>query len=290
MRAWWTSNLTKTMTKNKYVGGALDVVLFILVFVLLQWLALMVVGMVASIWRGVALSEVLRALDGGMAPTYKWVFIAGQVLGSVLQVALFWRLRWASFDRSYIVTRPWIALCWVVVLTFGTILPSEWLVETMHLDMPERQKQLLEDMMAQPLGYLAIGIMAPLAEETVFRGAILRRLLEVAGGRLHWLAIALSAVLFGLVHGNNAQFVHAFLLGLLLGWMFYRTGSILPGMVLHIVNNSVAYAVYNLLPQWRDARLIDLFGSNDRTLYLSLLFSLCIFAPALFQLVLRLRR
>lgn len=278
------------MSRNKYLRGGLEVVLFVVVFALLQAFAMQFVAVAAALWHGADFRGVFHALRSDMVLQDASLLIAAQLLGSALQVLLFWRCRWAFFGRSYIATRPWVTLCWVAVLTLGTILPSEWLVETLQLEMPEAQEQALAAIMEQPLGYLAVGVLAPLAEETVFRGAVLRRLLEVVGRRAHWLAIIISALLFGLVHGNNAQFVHAFLLGLLLGWMFYRTGSILPGMVLHIVNNSIAYAVYNLLPHLRDAQLIDLFSGNDRTLCLSLFFSLCLFVPALFQLALRMRR
>ncbi len=81
-----------------------------------------------------------------------------------------------------------------------------------------------------------------------------------------------------------AQGLHAFVIGLLLGWLYSRTNSILPGLVLHWVNNSVAYLMFNLMPQMNDGKLIDFFHGNNRMMYGGLFFSLCIFVPALFQL------
>ena len=124
----------------------------------------------------------------------------------------------------------------------------------------------------------------------VFRGAILRALLNLTGNRRHWVAIVCSALIFGLVHMNLAQGLHAFLIGLLLGWFYYRTGSILPGIALHWVNNSVAYLMFNLMPELADGKLIDLFHGSDRTMYLGLAFSLCVALPSMFQLALRMRR
>jgi membrane protease YdiL (CAAX protease family) len=95
-------------------------------------------------------------------------------------------------------------------------------------------------------------------------------------------------VLFALIHFNPAQMPHAFIIGLLLGWMYYRTGSILPGVVFHWVNNSVAYVLYNLYPDPK-MKLIDFFGTQ-RAVGAAVLFSLFILLPALFQLNLRLRR
>jgi membrane protease YdiL (CAAX protease family) len=128
--------------------------------------------------------------------------------------------------------------------------------------------------------------LAPLAEELVFRGAVLRALLR--WNSRHWVGISISALLFALIHMNPAQMPHAFLIGLLLGWMYYRTDSIVPGVVYHWVNNTVAYVLFNLYPD-PDLTLMDLFGSQQRVL-MALGFSLCIFLPALFQLNLRLKK
>ena len=65
--------------------------------------------------------------------------------------------------------------------------------------------------------------------------------------------------------------------------MYWRTGSILPGIALHWVNNSVAYVVVRLMPQYTDAHLIDIFGSSQRVA-MAIAFSLMILLPALYQL------
>lgn len=144
--------------------------------------------------------------------------------------------------------------------------------------------------MREPLGYIAVGIVAPIAEEMVFRGAVLRVLLQLAGDKRHWIAIGISALLFALVHGNVAQGVHATIAGLMLGWLYYRTNSIVPGIVMHWVNNSVAYVMYNLMPEMNDGKIIDLFRGDDMMVYMALGFSLMIFLPSLFQLASRMKR
>ena len=185
---------------------------------------------------------------------------------SVVTIIVFMLFRWSPFSRTYLRSRPWGVLAWVFILTFGTVIPSEWLLEQLNVEMSEPMQHLFEEIMKSPAGYVAIGLLAPLAEEMVFRGAILRVLLKVFDRRWHWLPIAISAVMFGAVHGNIAQFIHASLLGLLLGWLYYRTGSIVPGVVLHWVNNSIAYVLFNLLPQThrplqrQSARCMDVAG------------------------------
>lgn len=54
-----------------------------------------------------------------------------------------------------------------------------------------------------------------------------------------WIAILLSAALFSLAHMNPAQMPGTIAIGLLYGWLVYRTGSLLPGIVGHVFNNSL---------------------------------------------------
>jgi membrane protease YdiL (CAAX protease family) len=143
-------------------------------------------------------------------------------------------------------------------------------------------------MLGSRAGYAVVGLLAPLAEEVVFRGAILRSLLRWHHN--HWVAIAISAALFALTHMNPAQMPHALLIGVLLGWMYYRTDSILPGVVYHWVNNSVAYVMYNVstaLYGTSEPTLEDMFGPS---VLLAVGFSLLILLPAIYQLNLRMKK
>jgi uncharacterized protein len=78
-------------------------------------------------------------------------------------------------------------------------------------------------------------VLAPVLEEMLFRGVFLRAFLVQ---QPRWAAIAYSALLFGVAHLNIYQFVLAFLLGLLLGWLFERSRSLIPCIALHAALNS----------------------------------------------------
>ena len=82
---------------------------------------------------------------------------------------------------------------------------------------------------------------------------------------------------------------HAFMVGLLLGWMYQRTGSILPSVAFHWVNNSVAYVLYNVYPN-PDIKLIDVFQGSQAHVLMAVGFSLLILLPALYQLHVWMRR
>lgn len=211
--------------------------------------------------------------------------IIAMTASSIAILALFLYFRWAEVSRSYVRSRPWATLFWCALAATGAIIPSEFVQELMP-PLPNIVEEEFDMILRDRWGYFAVGLLAPVCEELVFRGAILRALLRWTPR--HWLAIAISALLFALIHANPAQMPHAFLVGLLLGWLYYRTDSIVPGIVYHWVNNSIAYVVYNLYPN-PEMKLLDLFGSQ-RTVVAAVLFSLLILLPALYQLNLRLRK
>ena len=211
--------------------------------------------------------------------------IITMALFSIITMAVFLIAKWSVVSRHWVRTRPWFVLFWCVVAALGALVPSVWLQE--HIpELPNLVEGEFDMIMKDRMGYFVVGLLAPLAEEMVFRGAILRSLLRWKSNP--WIGIVISAILFAVIHMNPAQMPHAFLIGLLLGWMYWRTDSIVPGVVYHWVNNTVAYVMYNLYPN-PDMRLADLFGS-ERTVLMALGFSLCIFLPALFQLNLRLKK
>ena len=53
-------------------------------------------------------------------------------------------------------------------------------------------------------------------------------------------AILIASAIFGIVHMNPIQIPFAFAIGLIFGWLYYRTGSVIPGIVGHFINNSIA--------------------------------------------------
>lgn len=74
---------------------------------------------------------------------------------------------------------------------------------------------------------------APIFEEIIYRHLLLRSLKPIGDAP----AIIISALVFGLAHGNFDQFAYAFLSGIIFGLMAVRYDTIIPGMVLHLINN-----------------------------------------------------
>ncbi|ATB38736.1 CAAX amino terminal protease family protein [Cystobacter fuscus] len=87
-----------------------------------------------------------------------------------------------------------------------------------------------------------LGIGAPLCEEFFFRGVFFRGLL--ARGGPPWRALFFSAALFSAFHLDRMGFVSRLELGLVFGWLLWRTGSLWPGILAHAANNLVSTALF----------------------------------------------
>lgn len=206
--------------------------------------------------------------------------IVAMIIFAMVTAFVFIKAGWAAPDSNYLMSRPWIVISWSVIAAMGAVLPSMAFQE----QMPELPNIVEEEMTAiinAHGGYFVVCLLVPLVEELVFRGAILRVLLQWKSSH-PWSMIIISALLFSLIHMNPAQMPHAFIIGILLGWMYYRTRSIVPGVAFHWANNTIAVVLARLYPD-PNIHLIDIFGTQ-RTVAAAVLFSLFILIPAIYQL------
>ena len=84
------------------------------------------------------------------------------------------------------------------------------------------------------LKVLLVAVLIPLVEEVIYRGVVLRRLLEAFSPGA---AVFLSALIFGLIHADPMQSTYTFCMGLLIGWLMVRTGSLQLAVWVHIIFN-----------------------------------------------------
>ena len=272
---------------NRPLKNFLDVLLCIAIFAVVQ---IFIQLAVAGIYSFVKEVDFTTVSDGLAAGKDSELSVSSSVLSSLVTLLIFTFGKFAVISRNYLASHPWGTLAWVALLSLGLILPAEWVYERLQITMPESTEAMFEGIMREPLGYMAIGIFAPVVEEIVFRGAILRILLGLFSRSWHWVAIIFSALIFGAIHLNLAQGLHAFVIGLLLGWMYYRTSSVVPGILLHWINNTVAYLMFHLMPQFGDGKLIDFFHGDESLMYKGLGCSLLIILPSLFQIARRMKR
>lgn len=81
---------------------------------------------------------------------------------------------------------------------------------------------------------LTVCVAAPLSEELIFRGLLFHRMKD---WMKPWLAVILSAVLFGAYHGNMVQFSYAFVMGMVFAIVYHRTGTLWTAIVAHVIAN-----------------------------------------------------
>lgn len=138
------------------------------------------------------------------------------------------------------------------------------------IPMPDFFKNLLLQLMSDHsvASAVMLVIAAPLFEELLFRGIILDGLLKHYSPTK---AIIWSAVLFGLVHLNPWQFLAAVVLGIFMGWIYYRTGSLLTTIFIHFIANGTGTLLgWLLVPDPTEmVTTREMVGSNS--LYFGLL-------------------
>lgn len=159
----------------------------------------------------------------------------------------------------------------VAVLTLCLIV----LMEPLESILPESDalEQIFNMLRQHPVNTaLSVCIAAPILEEIVCRGYMMRGMLQYIKP---WQAIVISAFLFAVIHGNLAQGVTAFILGILLGWVYYRTGSLLMSMMIHFIVNtsSTIMALMPSIPE--DASLQSIMANTHPECDYYLLLGFC---------------
>lgn len=134
------------------------------------------------------------------------------------------------------------------VLTFGTLYAVNAVATWLGYPAPPVNHGMLEQLLntesrselAQII--LAAVVVAPLLEELVFRGLQQTLLLEVLGPAARWSVVLTAAAVFAVVHVGAVSW-HGlpglFVLGVVLGWLYERTGSLWPAILVHAGFNAI---------------------------------------------------
>jgi uncharacterized protein len=133
----------------------------------------------------------------------------------------------------------------ILLLTPGLLMGMSLLLSVVFRFLPDSNWDwthgTMDDLFAGGLGVIVlICLIAPMVEEMLFRGIILRSFLrQYPPGT----AIVHSAAIFGLAHLNAYQFIAAFGIGFIFGKLYERTRSLLPGILLHACYNTAVVIV-----------------------------------------------
>lgn len=123
----------------------------------------------------------------------------------------------------------------IIITTLALIVGIERISDI--LPMPSSVQKFFEDIFTKDVfSIVSVVIAAPIMEELLCRGIVLGGLLK---NYPPYKAILISALFFALIHLNPWQALPAFFAGLFLGWVFYKTKSVIPGMIIHGINNGL---------------------------------------------------
>ncbi len=124
---------------------------------------------------------------------------------------------------------------WAAAVPAGAVTLVAAIAYVAVLPIPDSARQPVD---ATAAAWFAVVAMAPLTEELLCRGAAWRAAVTLASPHV---AITLTAVLFAFLHGLNGVYLlelpHRFAMGLVLGWLRWRSGSVAPPIVAHALHN-----------------------------------------------------
>ncbi len=131
------------------------------------------------------------------------------------------------------------------LLSIGVVILSDELDRIVNIIWPAPDYILDLNNLLQPestLGFilliLAIVVIAPIGEELLFRG-FLQQILEQSWNDTTR-SILVTALVFAVIHMNAYWFIQIYFLGILLGFLAWKTKSVIPSLILHSVNNGLA--------------------------------------------------
>ena len=222
------------------IGGMFGMLGWFLVGALLGGLAMVIL---------MAFMSPQAVMDYGMVVVYPLQFLPAMIyVAHKSQRNSLFETGYKLNNSNFGPYKGWMVALITVVLTYSMMVASDlpnylnYKLTTSIPGMQELYDQFVEvmgQMTGGPLwsSFLVTAIFAPIFEEWMCRGVVLRGLLTKMKP---WWAIVISALFFALIHLNPWQALNAFIIGLIMGYVYYKTGSLLLTMLIHFVNNGTA--------------------------------------------------
>ena len=233
-------------THAYYVPGVGDMFLLLAMLLLGSLLGALVVATLSIC--GLPLGQDLRLLI-----SYPLMFIPPMMLASYKGRRNVMFERGFALDSDHFGPKGCFVASVVVVIA---MLSCQFVLDPVNRvlpEMPQWLKDTLESMTAGNvwINLICVSIFAPIFEEWLCRGMVLRGLLNAkrADGTplmAPAAAIVVSALFFAVIHFNLWQAVTAFTIGLLMGFVYYKTGSLKLTMLMHFTNNTLAIVLSNI--------------------------------------------
>ena len=244
---------------------------YLLIQVVTMGLGSVVVGVAAALSTGDYESFV-------ESPAFSNMVLGLSVVAQLAIIAVFLPMWRRMRPGSFVVRREAVApsgvsfaksLALLLVIGVSAQFFVGGILEIVELLFPEAMAEYAELMEDTSVGVfaivsaLSIAVLAPINEEIVCRGVMLECAVRAmspgwnatdgaryraVSARAFWIANTLQALAFGVLHMNLIQGGYAFVLGAVLGWVFWRTGRLRYPIILHFAMNASSYLVEPLYP------------------------------------------
>ena len=261
---------------------------------LLTFMLLLVFGIVFSSVLGVFVATI----NGGEIFSYKnlrIIQVLNQVVGFMMPAVVYAILvkekpfNFLGFNKMPAWSLLGIVAMFTIIPFLGTV--TDWndsivfpesmrAIEEQMRATQQKSEEIIEMFISQGSLFSSLLIIAALAavsEELLFRSVIQRWLMKLFKN-VH-VAIIVTAIVFSAFHMDFFGFFPRLFLGVMLGYMFWMTGSIFPSMLMHFVNNATIVMLHYLNTRGFIDIDVDHFCSTDNVLViiLSLIMTVAIF-------------
>ncbi|MBP5380879.1 MAG: CPBP family intramembrane metalloprotease [Bacteroidaceae bacterium] len=209
-------------------------ILAILVFCLMQILAPIIVQVIARLTGEIPSSP----NDASNLIEHTYQLALALIISGMLTVVILYYMN--MIKRKGLVSRfrsvDWEHAPLAITAAIMGIIVLDLLSE--YVNAPDLMQPVFMRLAENKLGVLALVFVAPIVEELVFREGVLGYLRRHEIGT--WTAIISSSLAFALLHFNPAQIPFAFVMGIMLGYIYVKTSSIIITSIIHIINNLLA--------------------------------------------------
>lgn len=234
-------------------------------FMLLLWLLLgAVAGSIVTLILGAVAGKEAISVYGNLL-SYPIMFIPPMIYAGLKSSSQAMDNKGYKLDSNNF--SPLGAGLCILLVTVCTLATGFWVdcLTSLLPEMPDFLKEALQGLTSGNflVNFLCVSIMAPLCEEWLCRGLILRGLLKTTKLRPA-VAIIISAVFFAVIHMNPWQAIPAFIIGCIFGYVYYKTGSLKLTMLMHFVNNTFALICGHIdalkdMESWLDVMPVQTF-------------------------------
>lgn len=189
----------------------------------------------------------LQGQKGRLAQSWSLVLVQLMYLLPVIVIFAWRRIPWKSLGFGKFDLGTMAIGCGLLISSYMIILVHNWILTALGIETQGDEILRLFEVLESPVWFIVVGaVLAPLVEEIFFRGFLFQGFRAKYG----WVnALLLSSGIFAAAHLDLASLVPTFVLGCLLAYLYHRSNSVWPGVILHVLVNSFGLLATYFLSQ-----------------------------------------